>query len=709
MADFTIALIGNPNSGKTTLFNDLSGAHQSVGNWPGVTVEKISGEFLLYGFRVDIVDLPGIYSIEQGYMGIDEQIARDFLGNGDIDVLVNIVDAHNLQRNLVLTQQILEQDIPVVVALNMMDVAREHGIHIDPEELSKRLGVPVAPIVASKGEGIDLLKENLQRVILSGVVNHPVNVESRESSTSDRLLRRYHESERLTKGVVQVTPVEHTLTERLDVWVLNRWLGIPLFLFMMYLMFTFAVNLGAVFIDFFDILFSAVFVDSSRYLLSLAGSPEWLIVLLSDGLGGGIQLVATFIPVIGFLFLCLSVLEDSGYMSRAAFVVDRMMSSIGLPGNAFVPLVVGFGCNVPAVMAARSLGRNSDRLMTIAMAPFMSCGARLTVYALFAAAFFPTNGQNIVFFLYLLGIATAVMTGFIFRKQIFKTETSPSFQEMPVYHIPVLRNILLTTWFRLRSFMFRAGKTIVTVVIALSFLNSISMDGSFGNEDSEGSVLSTIGKKITPVFGPIGVKEDNWAATVGLFTGLFAKEAVVGTLDALYSGPSDILTDDAVPDIPAAVGEAFGSIRENSGDLVSGLADPLGISIGDQSNPEIAAGSQNVEKDTLTNMAALFGSQFAAFCYLVFVLLYAPCVAVMGAIAKEAGWRWMVLVFTWTTGLAYIMSSMLYQIGTFLEHPMFSLLWICGCGAVFTLFVIGLKSLGRKSVPENLIDAIQVT
>ncbi|SVC84027.1 uncharacterized protein METZ01_LOCUS336881, partial [marine metagenome] len=317
---------------------------------------------------------------------------------------------------------------------------------------------------------------------------------------------------------------------------MNRWLGIPIFLGAIYLMFTIAINLGGIFIDFFDILLGALLVDQTTELMTSAALPGWLIVIVADGLGGGIQLVATFIPVIGFLFLCLSIMEDSGYLARAAFVVDRLMISIGLPGSAFVPLIVGFGCNVPSVMASRSLARENDRLMTIAMAPFMSCGARLTVYALFAAAFFENSGQNLVFLLYLLGIAMAIFTGWIFRKQIFDGRISPSFHEMPAYHIPIFRNIMLTTWFRLKSFIFRAGKTIVAVVVCLSFLNSLGTDQSFGNENTEKSLLSVIGKSITPVFKPMGLTVDNWPATVGLFTGIFAKEAVVGTLDALYSG-----------------------------------------------------------------------------------------------------------------------------------------------------------------------------
>jgi len=703
MNSVSIALVGNPNCGKTTLFNELTGAHQKVGNWPGVTVEKKSGTFNSGGDYFELIDLPGIYSLEQEYLGLDEKIAREFLEAGDIDLVINIVDASNLQRNLILTQQLIETDHPIVVVLNMLDVASQQGVEVDHQRLAEKLGVPVVPMIASRGTGLDQLLELIKdRPKKISVQSQHVNV---SGSVPEKLVKRYHRSEQLTDGVLQVTPVEHTLTEKIDAWVINKWLGVPVFLLVMYLMFTIAINLGAVFIDFFDILFGAVFVDATRTLLESAGASDWMIVLLADGLGGGIQLVATFIPVIGFLFLCLSILEDSGYMSRAGFVVDRVMSNLGLPGNAFVPLIVGFGCNVPSIMATRSLGRESDRLLTIAMAPFMSCGARLTVYALFAAAFFPTNGQNVVFLLYLLGIFMGVFTGWLFRKQIFQSDTTPSFQEMPAYHIPVLRNILLTTWFRLRSFVVRAGKTIVLVVVALSFLNSIGSDGSFGNEDSEGSLLSVIGKKVTPIFYPLGLTDENWAATVGLFTGLFAKEAVVGTLNALYSGSASEKTD---LDLIASGRDALNSIVINGADMLGSLADPLGLSIGDVSDAGLAAERQGVKQSTLTNMASLFGSQFAAFCYLVFVLLYSPCAAVMGAIVKEAGWRWMVLVFSWTIGLGYFTATGIYQIGTFLEHPQYSAIWLVSSSGIFVIAIVGLRTVGRKSVPANLIPVVQV-
>ena len=706
-----IALIGNPNCGKTTLFNVLTGANQKVGNWPGVTVEKKFGYFKLENESIELVDLPGIYSLEQDYSGIDEKIAQDYLEQDGIDLIINIVDATNLERSLVLTQQLMERDVPMLLVMNMLDVAEQQGITVSTSMLADKLQLPVIEMIASQKRGIDELCSKLTRKINSA----PKTVSKNESqqplaitTTEEKLLQRYHQSRQLINGVVEVSPTHHSLSERIDAVVINKWLGIPFFLLMIYMIFTIAVNLGAVFIDFFDILFDAVLVDGTTWLLREVSAHEVIVTLLAQGVGGGVTLVATFIPVIGFLYLCLSVLEGSGYMSRAAFVIDRAMSGIGLPGNAFVPLIVGFGCNVPAVMAARSLGRDSDRLMTIAMAPFMSCGARLTVYALFAAAFFQENGQNIVFGLYLLGIALAIFTGWVFRKQLFANEITPSFQEMPAYHVPIARNILLTTWFRLKSFILRAGKTIVVVVIALSFLNSISTDLSFGNEDSEDSVLSVIGKSITPAFAPLGIEEDNWPATVGLFTGMFAKEAIVGTLDALYSESSADAYDGSPPDLIAATGEAIASIGTELLALSTTLTDPLGISIGDVSDLNAVADEQEIESSTLTNMAALFPGPFAAFCYLVFILLYAPCVAVLGAINKEAGWHWMLLVFGWSTGLAYITATVIYQIGTFSVNPLFSSIWIVSMLSILAVFILNLKRLSSKMEPKNLIPAVQL-
>lgn len=692
MTEFTIALAGNPNCGKTTLFNSLTGSRQKVGNWAGVTVEKKTGRFTIESHPVDVVDLPGVYSLSDSDRGLDEQIAREYISHDKPDLIVNVVDASNLNRHLLLTHQLLETGSAVVIALNMLDVAESQGTFVDAAGLEQRLGIPVIPIVANKNDGI----EELRATILSVIESPDTAPVAKEDllCEEEAISHRFHWIQQQTQGVVVMSPGQRPVTEKIDTVVLNRWVGIPFFLLMMYLMFMIAINMGAVFIDFFDILLGAIFVDGLGSILSQLGSPEWLQTIVADGIGGGIQLVGTFIPVIGFLYLCLSVLEDSGYMSRAAFVVDRLMARIGLPGNSFVPLIIGFGCNVPSVMASRSLSREQDRLLTIAMAPFMSCGARLTVYALFAAAFFPSNGSLIVFILYLFGIAMAVFTGWLFRKTLFSGEASPSFQEMPAYHVPSLRNVLMTTWHRLRGFVKRAGSTIVKVVAVLTVLNSIGLDGSFGHQDSKDSLLSYIGKFLTPALAPIGIQENNWPATVGVFTGVFAKEAVVGTLDALYQDVAgeNAAEDDAFSFVDAAQ-DSVQSIGDNFVDLANKIGDPLGLgSLSDMVE------DQGVSDTGMVAMKELFGSAFSAFCYLVFILLYTPCVAVMGAMNRESGPVWAGLVIGWSSFLAYWSASSIYQMGNIATNPGFAITWLIGAALCMFLAVQGLKRIGKKSI-----------
>ncbi|MCL6416912.1 ferrous iron transport protein B [Aestuariirhabdus sp. Z084] len=668
MTKQTIALVGNPNCGKTTLFNGLTGRHQTVGNWPGVTVDRKVGQCRTENQTYDVVDLPGIYSLEQDQLGLDESIARSFLDNDKPDLILNIVDASTLNRQLLLTHQLRDLGIPMLVVVNMIDVAEAHHIRVDLVALSKALGVPVMGAVASKKSSIETVKQALSTATVPVV----------EDAASE-LMARHQQVQAWVTLAVTIEQERKTLTERVDGVILNRWFGVPVFLAVMYLLFTFAINVGAVFIDFFDILLGAWLVDGSREILTQVSAPEWLMVLISDGLGGGIQLVGTFIPVIAFLYVGLSVLEGSGYLPRAAFVVDRLMRSIGLPGRAFVPLIVGFGCNVPSVMASRSLHNPYDRMITIAMTPFMSCGARLTVYALFAAALFTSNGQNVVFALYLLGVVMAVLTGWVFRKAFPASQMSSSIMDLPAYHVPTLRNVSTNTWHRLKGFCLDAGKTIILVVVALSFINSWGTDGSFGNENKQNSVLSAVSKVITPVFTPMGIEQDNWPATVGIITGIFAKEAVVGTLDSLYADVAGVTSDEeGDTTLWGSTGEAFSSIGDNARGLLDSLTDPLGISVDSYASAEEAAQEQGVREATLSKMAELFVTPLAAFCYLVFILLYTPCVAVMGALVRESGKHWAWVVIGWSTVLAYATATSLYQVGTFMQHPLFSFSWLCG-------------------------------
>ncbi len=766
-----VAVVGNPNCGKTTLFNALTGARQAVGNWAGVTVEKKVGRAAHDGIAFEVVDLPGTYCLSFGdATSEDERIARDYVASGEADVILNIVDASNLERNLYVTTQLLEMRVPVVIALNMIDMAEAAGLSVDAQALQRRLGCPVVPMVASRGKGMpDLLAAMAamarapkaptglptyapaietaiaETAVLPGVVQPAArgaaadprfsairHLEDAEGARRDLPHASFEVLSRLTAEaeaslgdsldilladgrygfIAEVaTDVLHhrgeassALTHRIDKVVLHRVLGLPVFLGVMYAMFLFTINVGGAFIDFFDQFFGALLVDGLGLLLGSWGAPEWLTTLLADGVGGGIQTVATFVPVIGCLFLFLSFLEDSGYMARAAFVMDRLMRAIGLPGKAFVPLIVGFGCSVPAVMAARTLESPRDRVLTAMMAPFMSCGARLPVYVLFAAAFFPENGQNLVFALYLIGIAAAIGTGFLLKNTLLRGETTPFIMELPPYHVPQLRSLLLRAWDRLKVFVLRAGKTITAVVVVLSFLNSWGTDGSFGNQDSDKSVLSQIGRTLTPVLAPMGVREDNWPATVGMFTGIFAKEAVIGTLNALYSGMGEA-EGAAAPaeaeepfDLGEAIAAAFATIPENLIGVLDSLADPLGISVGDLSDSAAVAEENEVDVATLGTMAALFDGQIGAFAYLLAVLLYMPCVAAMGAIVRETGWGWGGFAAAWTTGLGYGAAVLAYQIGTFAEHPRASSIAI---GCVLAAFAAAALILRRLGTPPD--------
>lgn len=682
-----IALVGNPNSGKTTLFNDLTGTRQRVGNWPGVTVERKTGSFQHGDSPVEVMDLPGTYTLETIGEAIDEQIARSFIVDhaDEIDVLVDVVDASSLARGLYLTLELLETGLPVVVALNMMDVADHHGLHIDAFTLSQTLGCPVVPIVASRGEGVGSLKDAVMAAEKPAVTLPAFELPA----------DRYRFIDALLETAIKSSGTRRTITDRIDRLVLNRFLAFPIFLAVMYLMFMFSINVGSAFIDLFDGLGAVLFVEGPRQLLSAIGLPGWLVAFIADGVGGGVQLVGTFIPVIGALFLALSFLEDSGYMGRVAFIVDRLLRSLGLPGKSFVPLIVGFGCNVPAVMATRTLDNEPDRILTALMAPYMSCGARLTVYALFAAAFFPTGGQNVVFSLYLIGIVAAVLSAFIVRRYLIQTPKSQFMLELPAYHMPTLKGLLLQTWQRLKGFVVRAGKAIVAVVIILNMVSTIGTDGSIGNQDSENSLLSEIGKTITPAFAPMGIREDNWQATVGIFTGIFAKEVVVGTLDALYSPEGEEKTQTLGEQVRAALA----SVPANLRDLGSTLTDPLGIDIDEYESLEGAASENQVATGTIARLQTSFDGQLGAFSYLLFVLLYMPCVATIGVIVKEIGRFWAVFSTLWSVVLAYTAATLCYQLGSMTADPSGALITsavaLLVAGGMFALLIL----FGRRKTP----------
>lgn len=750
--DRRIALLGNPNAGKTTLFNLLTGARQRTGNWPGVTIERKTGQCRLQDKHLDIIDLPGTYSLDFSDTSSDELIARTFVQENPDVLYLNIVDANTLERGLYLTLQLREMGVPMIVLLNMMDVARQRGMVIDIDGLQQQLGCPVVAVSLRSSDAFAQLEKPICRYHNVQNPRFKLNYHSSIETALSQLQQTNNWSRQQALQALQVTQndtdilamreqieaetdeafdflladarfdqatrtaaqhthergkISRTHSDAMDRWVLGRWTGVPVFLLMMYLLFFFSINLGGAFIDAFDLGAQALFVDSSRQLLESLHCPPWLIAFLSDGIGGGLQVVATFIPVIGALYLFLTLLEESGYMSRAAFVMDQLMRRLGVSGKAIVPLIVGFGCNVPSIMSTRTLDTPRERIMTVLMAPFMSCGARLAVYALFAAAFFTTAGHNIVFLLYLVGIAFAILTALIMRYTLLQGGAGHFVMEMPTYQWPQLRNVLLNTWSKLKGFVKDAGKIIVIMVAVINVMNSLGTDGSYGNQDSEKSVLSATAKIVTPIFSPMGVEQDNWPATVGIMSGVLAKEVVVGTLDALYSqidqqaqaaGTStDTAQETATTEEPyslmAGLSEALATIPENLTGLKDTLLDPLGFSaISDE---------QAVQAGTFTAMQNRFDGAIGAFAYLLFILMYFPCVAATSAMHREIGTRWTILGIAWSTGLGYGAAVLFYQLATIAQHPAQSITWSVAVLAAFGLAVYAFYRIGNQANPQS--------
>lgn len=751
-----IAIVGNPNSGKTTIFNALTGSSQQVGNWPGVTVEYVLGSMHAKKNAYQIVDLPGIYSFNAH--SEDQRISRDYLMSGKASLIVDVVDASNLERNLYLTQQLRELGLPVLVVLNMWDLASKRGTRIDIEGLARTLGCPVVAICGHQKSDIRLLKEQIAELDharnpepLLALPDHPefmrnfrllckhlgdkpfymvpqglalspqwVALKCLEGDeglfslleVGNRMTRPEFEGirkaivdtgdspeiliaeerfrkiqEELVRNVQGGTP-DDPLTTRLDKVLLHRFLGFPLFLLAMYLVFWFTINIGGAFIDFFDILFGALLVDGVHALVDPLGLSSALGVILADGIGAGVQSLSTFIPVIFSLFFMLSLLEDSGYMARAAFVMDRFMRLLGLPGKAFVPLLVGFGCSVPAFMGTRTLEQRKDRILTSLMVPFMSCGAKMPVYALFAVAFFPNAGQNIIFLLYLVGIFVAVATGLLLKHTVLGGKTSPLVMELPSYHVPRLTNMTRHAWLRLKDFIVKGGKVLVPIMAVLGILNAVSLDGRFGEVEEGDTVLAAMGKTVTPIFTPFGIEEENWPASVSLFTGFFAKEVVVGTLSGLYaqSAAQDAVakTDEESWSLFASVGDAFATVPENLRGALQSITDPLGLA---------SATADAGENSTFAAMRKGFGTgQWGAFAFLLFVLLYVPCMAATATMAKELGWAVTSFMVFYSTALAWIAATLTFQLSVG-HDPV----WVLAALGMLAAIVMGLRTWSKKS------------
>lgn len=717
----TIAIAGNPNSGKTTIFNGLTGGKLQIGNWPGVTVEKKEGLIESGSSKISIVDLPGVYSLSAN--SEDEKVTRDFLLSGSPDLIINVIDSSNIERNLYLTTQLIEMNMPLFIVLNMYDLAKKKKIKIQIDHLQEHLGVPVIAVNGKEPSDINKLKDLLfksaaehprspLKVIYHNEIEQQIAewdsvlkntaekmgantrwislkllerdpwviktvsnsgdlteeaVKSAEKTISSILKddldiviadSKYGTIHGICKDTVIKRETKESRTEKIDAVLMHRIFGIPIFLAVMYLIFWFTISVGGAFIKFFDNFTGAIFVDGFGWLLGKINSPEWLTNILAGGAGAGIQTISTFIPIIFCMFFALSLLEDSGYMARAAFIMDKFLRGIGLPGKAFVPMLVGFGCTVPAIMGARTLENKKDRFMTIFITPFMSCGARLPIYALFGTALFPRFGGLLVFLIYLIGIVLAVVTGLLLKKTLFSGKVSHFVMELPPYHSPRIKHILIHTNNRLKGFVLRAGKFILGAVLVLSFLNTLGTDGSFGNENTENSLLAGIGKSVTPVFSPMGINQDNWPATVGLFTGMFAKESIAGTLTSLYSqndlsGGNKKTEEDF--NILTSLKEAFFSIGTGFTSIADGFLDPLGLSIMDEEK-------ENSDNARLFNLLRERFTPAAGFAYLLFVLIYFPCFAALGAAIREMGAFYATLQAIYLTVFAWTISTLFFQI-----------------------------------------------
>ena len=674
--EMKLALVGNPNCGKTTLFNALTGSNQYVGNWPGVTVEKKEGRAEVDGKSVTVVDLPGIYSLSPYSM--EEIVARDFIVGEHPDAIIDIIDATNIERNLYLTAQLLELERPMVIALNFMDEVEKHGDRIDVEGLSHALGVPVIPITARTGKNVQALLEEAHRQMHVGVtvepddlyddfthqIHHkvgelihdkayaagiPAHWASIKLIEGDALVEKTLGLDRETKDKLEAICKEYegaydlgdretliadaryqfiqsvvarcvkrgrplgapTLSDRIDAIVTHKFLAIPVFLLMMLAMFALTFGPGQMLSDGVDVLISDWFAGWVRSLLSAAGTAPWVEALLVDGVIAGVGGVLTFLPQIALLFLFLSILEDSGYMARAAFIMDRLLRRFGLSGKAFIPMLMGFGCTVPAVMGARTMENEKDRRMTIMLVPFMSCSARLPVYGLLSAAFFPRYSGLVVFSLYLIGICFAIVSGLILKRTLFQGEPAAFLLELPPYRLPTLKNCALHVWEKVRGFLVKAGTLILAMSVVLWFLQSFGWDGGLVMvEDAGQSLLGVIGGVIAPILAPLGF--GTWQAAVALLSGLIAKEAVVSSMSLFY-----------------------GFSMSASGAVVASA------------------------------LSGTFQTPVAAYAFLVFVLLYVPCVAAVSTIHKEMNsTKWTIRSILWQLCSAYLVSFLVYQAGS---------------------------------------------
>ncbi len=703
-----VAVAGNPNAGKSTLINAIAGSRLHVGNWPGVTVEKKEALFDFEGRSIRIVDLPGCYSLSPYTQ--EEIITRDYLVTEKPDIIINVVDATNLERNLYLSIQLLELGIPMIMALNIYDEAEAKGYKINTKQMEETLGISVIPTSATRKTGLEQLMKavvadrlNSPRTlnyggdietVLTGLGDHlqrehkglleryperwlmlkllegdslifksaNIAVGSLPVELSDHLLRsfgddfeglladvRYGLSAGLSREVL-LKPEKRSIemTERIDRIVLNRYLGIPVFAAAMWLLFKLTFDLSSPFGDWIDGTLNGPIKRWATTILNGTGAPDWTISLVNDGIIAGVGSVLVFTPVIFTIMFLITFLEGSGYMARAAFVMDRAMHLIGLHGKSFIPMLLGFGCNVPSIYATRTLENEKDKVLTALLVPLMSCGARLPVYLLFVGIFFPDNSGTVVWSLYILGMLMAVVMGFIFKKTLFKGESPMFIMELPPYRMPSFTSLMLHTWEKGKHFLVKAG----TYIFAFSILVWFMLNLPWGVEHKRDSYLGKAGAAVAPVFQPLGF--GTWEASSALITGVIAKEIVVGTMGEIYAP----VKEEEKTEQPT-VGEDIKEIIVSFGGAVKTAVSTL-LYLPQQEEPE-------EEQSGLKEALKAQFTALSSFSYMAFVLLYMPCIVVIAAMRQEfGGWKWPAVAVAYSTTLAWAVSFLIYQGGRLL-------------------------------------------
>lgn len=667
MSKPTFALVGNPNCGKTCLFNALTGARQRVGNWPGVTVARKEGRLTLAQDTINLIDLPGIYSFTDDHIASpDTKVTHDYLLNTPPAKLIYVLDATQLERQLYLFSQLSALKIPMVVVLTMNDMAAKQGITINTTQLSEKMG---AKVIALQGYKRKHLQPLLQ-VLLEKHPTLPVVINVRHLKTplerADALFRwAYETSERV---ITQKATKQFCMPEKIDDLLLHKIWGIPLFFLMLYGLFFFSLHIGGLFQDFFDIGARGLFVEAPIALLNYLHVKWTFLLAVVEGVGTGINTVVTFIPVMTAFFFALGFLENSGYLPRAAFVMDKAMQKLGLPGHAFVPLIVGFGCNVPSVMGARTLRHAHERTLTVLMSPFMSCSARLSVYVLFVSAFFTHGGDFVILSLYCVGVLVAVLTA-LFVRQFFPMHyQSPFIMELPPYRLPNMQALTRYTLHKLTNFIKRAGKLIIGFTAVLTILANISVD------KNGQSILERSATSVTPLFAPMGLHENNWPATVGIFAGASAKEVVIGTLNSLYTAQKS--QTPTFYTVQQSLGEALGSVGKHFYALGYALTHPLAAGI---KMPDTHASLS-------ARLVKAFGNAHAAYAYLLFILLYLPCISTLAAIKEELNSKMAGFALIWSSAIAYTTATFYYQWATVTAHVSQTL--VLTCFLLFSLILL---------------------